>query len=54
MGARDLVRNHWYKYTIENIAVDIEVTFDLSYQIINWADITNGSLTFGDDGGEVF
>jgi hypothetical protein len=54
MGARDLVRNHWYKYIIENIAIDIEVTFELSYQIINWADITNDSLDFGYSNGDAF
>ena len=52
MGERDLVRNHWYKYIIEDIAVDIEVTFALSYQIINWADITNDSLDFGNSNGD--
>ena len=50
----DLVRNHWYKYTIEAVNISTDITFNLQYQVIDWTEITNGSLTFGDDEGEVF
>lgn len=46
-----LVRNHWYKYYIRSINKDIE--FELKYQVINWTEIDNGELIFGNGSGNV-
>ena len=46
-----LVRNHWYIYYIRSINKDIE--FDLKYQVINWTEIDNGELIFGNGSGNV-
>lgn len=47
----DLVRNHWYKYTIETVNINTDITFNLQYQVIDWIEINNGSLTFGGESG---
>ena len=47
----DLVRNHWYKYTIEAVNINTDITFNLQYQVIDWIEINNGSLTFGGESG---
>ena len=47
----NLVRNHWYKYYIKSINEDIE--FELKYQVINWIEIDNGELIFGNGSGNV-
>ena len=47
----DLVRNHWYKYTIETVNINTDIKFDLQYQVIDWIEINNGSLTFGGESG---
>lgn len=49
----DLVRNHWYKYNIEDIVIDTDVTFTLQYQVMEWTPINNGSLTFGGESGAI-
>ena len=46
-----LVRNHWYKYYIRSINKDIEC--DLFYQVIDWTEINNGKLIFGNGDGDV-
>ena len=46
-----LVRNHWYKYYIRSINKNIE--FELKYQVINWTEINNGQLIFGNGSGNV-
>ena len=51
---KGIVRNHWYRYTITAINVDTDVEgFVLQYKVIDWTEIDNGTLNFGDDKGEV-
>lgn len=51
---KGIVRNHWYRYTITAINVDTDVEgFILQYKVIDWTEIDNGILDFGDDKGEV-
>lgn len=53
MFETSLVRNHWYIYTIKSANMEEDVYFGLNYKVINWHDIDNGTLNFGDDKGEV-
>ena len=53
MTDMDIVRNHWYKYIIDDVVVDTEVTFELQYQVMEWTPINNGSLTFGGESGAI-
>ena len=43
--------HHWYKYTIETVNINTDITFNLQYQVIDWIEINNGSLTFGGESG---
>lgn len=49
----NVVRNHWYKYTITKINMDTDIEFTLKYQVMNWTDIDNGTLNFGNGDGDV-
>lgn len=40
----DVVRNHYYLYTITSISESVE--FELNYQVEVWKDITNPTVTF--------
>ena len=40
----DIVRNHYYQYTITSISESVE--FELNYQVEVWKDITNPTVTF--------
>lgn len=43
----NIVRNHYYQYTITNVAEQsIEVNFALKYQVMDWTNITNPGLSF--------
>ena len=53
MFETSLVRNHWYKYTITSANMEEDVFFNLNYKVINWQDIDNGTLNFGDHNGNV-
>ena len=48
-----LVRNHWYIYTITSANMEEDVFFNLKYKVIDWQDIDNGTLNFGDHNGNV-
>ena len=52
MFETSLVRNHWYKYTITSANMEEDVSFNLKYQVIDWQDIDNGTLNFGDQNGK--
>ena len=47
----DVVRNHWYQYTITNIKTEFDL--GLNYTVKMWNDIKKGILTFGDESGAV-
>ena len=47
----NLVRNHWYVYRVNNVTIEDDVQFTLHYQVIDWTEIDNGTLTFGDGSG---
>ena len=49
----NLVRNHWYKYYINSINIKTDIQFTFQYQVINWAEINNGELIFGNGDGNV-
>ena len=53
MFETSLVRNHWYKYTIISADMNEEINLGLKYQVIDWTDIENGTLTFGGESGAV-
>ena len=43
----NLVRNHYYQYTITNVVEQsVEVNFTLKYQVMDWTNITNPGLSF--------
>ena len=43
----NIVRNHYYQYTITNVAEQtVEVNFALKYQVMDWTKITNPGLSF--------
>ena len=43
----NIVRNHYYQYTITNVAEQsVEVNFALKYQVMDWTNITNPGLSF--------
>ena len=54
MFETSLVRNHWYKYTVISADMDEEVNLELKYQVIDWSQIVNESLNFGNGDGDVF
>jgi len=49
----NIVRNHIYRYTITKINMDTDIEFTLEYQVMNWTDIENGTLNFGNGDGNV-
>lgn len=49
----NLVRNHWYQYYVNSINFDTDIVSDFKYQVIDWAEINNGSLNFGNSNGNV-
>ena len=44
----DVVRNHWYKYTV---SIYNKAEFNVSYKAEDWVDIEPGTLNFGDEDG---
>lgn len=43
----NIVRNHYYQYTITNVTEQtVEVNFALKYQVMDWTNITNPGLSF--------
>lgn len=48
----DVVRNHWYKFTITKVGQET-VTVSLQYQVMDWTQVDNGDLNFGDKDGNV-
>lgn len=43
----NIVRNHYYQYTITNVAEQsVEVNFALKYQVMDWTNVTNPGLSF--------
>ena len=50
----DVIRNHYYKYTITGVNEEVEVLVEtLSYQVVDYTDINNGTLNFGNEDGDV-
>ena len=49
----NLVRNHWYVYNVKSVTIETGVSFTLQYQVINWTEINNGELIFGNGDGNV-
>lgn len=50
----NVIRNHYYKYTITGINEEVEVLVEtLSYQVVDYTDINNGTLNFGNEDGDV-
>ena len=49
----NLVRNHWYVYNVKSVTIEDGVQFELYYQVIDWTEIDNGELTFGNANGNV-
>ena len=53
-NAYNIVRNHYYQYTITSVATDIDVSLEeLSYQSMPWQDVDNGNVNFGHEDGDV-
>ena len=51
--AYNIVRNHIYRFNITGVNSAVDVGLTLQYKVIDWQDINNGTLNFGDDKGEV-
>lgn len=52
--AFNIVRNHWYQYSITGVNEEVEVLVEtLSYQVVDYTDINNGTLNFGNEDGDV-
>ena len=49
----DLVRNYYYIYSIDRVNINVNVISDFTYQVIDWTEIDNGSLNFGNSNGNV-
>ena len=41
---RNIIRNHYYQYIIT--AVNENIEFELEYQVADWIDVTNPTITF--------
>ena len=53
-SAYNIVRNHYYQYTITSVnTVDNVLLTSLSYKCMPWQDINNGNLNFGNADGNV-
>ena len=54
VNAYNIVRNHYYQYTITSVNTEENVILtNLSYQVMSWQNIDNGVLYFGNDNGNV-
>ena len=49
----DLVRNHWYQYNITAVNTAVDVPLTLEYMVMDWTNVANPDLTFGDEDGKV-
>ncbi len=49
----DVIRNHSYVFNITAVNSAVDVESALKYQVIDWEDIENGTLTFGNADGVV-
>jgi hypothetical protein len=52
--AYNIVRNHYYQYTITSVnTAENVILANLSYQVMPWQNIDNGVLNFGNGDGDV-
>ena len=47
----DVIRNHSYLFNIKLSTIEIDA--ELQYQVMDWTEVDNGELDFGDGGGDV-
>lgn len=47
----DVIRNHSYLFNIKLSTIEIDA--ELQYQVMDWTEVGNGELDFGDGGGDV-
>lgn len=47
----DVIRNHSYLFNIKLNTIEIDA--ELQYQVMDWTEVDNGELDFGDGGGDV-
>ena len=51
--AYNIVRNHIYRFNITGVNSAVETGLNLEYMVMNWTDIDNGTLNFGNADGDV-
>ena len=49
----NIVRNHIYRYTITAVNTAVDVHLTLEYMVMDWTNVANPDLTFGDEDGKV-
>lgn len=49
----DIIRNYYYQYTITGVNDGVEVDVNLYYQVVDYTEIGNGTLNFGNGNGDV-